>query len=188
MLRQRSDWRSQAVWRSSAMARGARVVDDKELVAGRREIGQAADDDRRAGAGLLDLLAAVVEQAADAAVAGAGEDHVADASACRPARARSRPGPRPGSIRASMTVPRAGARRVGLEVHDLALKVEDFDELRDALAGDGAGADDFGVAAPLDRVEALRGELAEDHVRVGVGAVDLVQRHDDRHLGRRGRG
>ena len=50
----------------------------------------------------------------------------------------------------------------------------------------GAGADHFGVAAPLDGVEPLRGELAEDHVRVGVGAVDLVQRDDDRHLGRPG--
>ena len=54
------------------------VVDDEELVAGDGQLAQAADDDRRAGAGLGDRLAAVVEQRADAAVAGAGEDDVAD--------------------------------------------------------------------------------------------------------------
>ena len=36
-----------------------------------------------------------------------------------------------------------------------------------SLAGDGRGLDDLDVAAPLDRVKALLGELAEDLVDVG---------------------
>ena len=53
--------------------------------------------------------------------------------------------------------------------------------------GDGRGLDDLDVAAPLHGVKALLGQLAEDLVdvrrRVDVGQVDLVQGHDDRHLG-----
>ena len=51
----------------------------------------------------------VVEQAADAAVAGAAEHRRRRPSACRPARARSRPRRGPDRIVDSMTVPRAGA-------------------------------------------------------------------------------
>ena len=44
----------------------------------------------------------------------------------------------------------------------------------------------IGVAAPRLGDEAVLGELLHDPVGVGVLAVDLVDRHDDRHLGRLG--
>ena len=56
------------------------------------------------------------------------------------------------------------------------------------LAGDGRGLDDRRVAAVLLGVEALLRELAVDLVEVDVGQVDLVERDDDRHLGRLGVG
>ncbi len=92
-------------------------------------------------------------------------------------------GPRPSSIWLSMTAAARGAVGIGLEFHDLALQIEDFDQFGDSLAGGGAGADDFGVAAVFDGVQTVGGKLAEDHVGIGIGAVDLVHRHDDRHAG-----
>ena len=74
----------------------------------------------------------------------------------------------------------SGAVGISLEFHDLALQIENFDQFGNALAGGGAGADDFGFAAPLDGVEPFLGKLAEDHVGIGIGAVDLVQGDDDR--------
>ena len=63
------------------------------------------------------------------------------------------------------------ARRSGgiaLQFQKLRLVIENFDQLGNALAGDGAGADHFGVAALFDGIQPLRGELAENHVRIGV--------------------
>ncbi len=158
------------------------VVQHVEFVAGLGQCAEAADDDRRAGAGLWNHLAAVVEEAADAAEAGAGQTDIAD---LQRAILHQHGGDRAEAF-VHLAFDDGAARRggrVGLEFHDLALEIEDFDQFRNALAGGGAGADDFGVAAPFDGVEAFLGELAEHHVRVGIGAVDLVHRHDDRHAG-----
>ena len=72
------------------------------------------------------------------------------------------------------------ASQVGLEVLKLGLVVERFQEFLNALAGHGAGADDFGFSAVFNGVEAVAGELAEDGIHVGIGPVDLVERDDDR--------
>jgi len=76
----------------------------------------------------------------------------------------------------------------GLELKQLGLVVENFDQFFNALAGGGTGPDNFGFAAIFDRVQAVGGKLAEDHIGIRIGAIDLIQRHDDWHFGPRGRG
>ena len=69
------------------------VGGDHELVAGVGDVGQAEHLHRRRRAGLLDLLAVVVDQRPDPAPGGAGDERVADLRACPAARARWPPGP-----------------------------------------------------------------------------------------------
>src|SRR5688572_26844701 len=110
------------------------VVEDVEPIARAGEDVQPADDDRRARAGLLDHLAAVVDQAADAAVTGAGEDRVADVERAV-LNEHGRDGAEAG-IDARLDHRAAGRRgRVGLELEQRRLVVEDLDQLLDALAG-----------------------------------------------------
>jgi len=82
-------------------------------------------------------------------------------------------------MRLSMTVRARGRRGIGLELHDLALEVEDFDE-----AGMPSPVwrwcGQLRCHRPLDGVEPFLGELAEDHVGIGVRAVDLVEGDHDR--------
>ena len=65
--------------------------------------------DRLAGRRLLDAVAQEVVHRAHPAPVRAGDERVARPAACRAGRGRSRPGPRPGSSRDSITVPLAGA-------------------------------------------------------------------------------
>ena len=46
--------------------------------------------------------------------------------------------------------------------------------------------DHYGIAAPVFRQQAAVGQLLLDPVDLRVGLVDLVDRHDDRHLRRAG--
>ena len=54
----------------------------------------------------------------------------------------------------------------------------------DALAGHRGDVDEDRLAAPLFGLEAELAELALDALGVGARLVDLVDRDDDRHLGR----
>ena len=80
------------------------------------------------------------------------------------------------------------ARPVGLAASSSssATSEERLEQLVDAEALQGATLDDDRVAAPLLGDELVLGELLAHAVRVGVLAVDLGDRDDDRHLGRRG--
>ena len=66
-----------------------------------------------------------------------------------------------------------GSAEVGTEVQQLGLVVEHLEQIRDADVLDRAGADDFGVAAPFDRVEFVFRELTEDSLDVRVGGLAL---------------
>ena len=52
--------------------------------------------------------------------------------------------------------------------------------------GPGRNRHHDGIAAPVFGQQAAIGELLLDALGLGVGLVDLVDRHDDRHLGRPG--
>ncbi len=165
------------------------VVDHHEVLARGGDDVEPGDLHGGRGPGLVDEAALVVEHGADAAVAVAADEHVADlegplldqhaghhAPALRQRGLQAGPGRRPG--------------RIGREFVQLGDRLQGRQQVGDALAGRRRGLHDLDVAAPLDRVQALLRQLAVDLVdvrgRVDVGHVDLVERHDDRHLGRLG--
>ena len=157
-------------------------VGDLEHVARLRQAGQAEHFDRRRRPGRLDRLAAVVDQRAHAADDRAGDEGVADAAACRPAPARSPPDRGPCRASASSTVP--DALRFGLALSSpmsLTSRIISSSRsmfcllLRRHLDRDR-------LAAPVLRHQVELGQLALDALGIGVRLVDLVDRHDDRHV------
>ncbi len=91
-------------------------------------------------------------------------------------------GPRPRSSSASTTVPTAG--RSGLALGStVASEVRRIVSSRSSMPWPGLGADghERHVAAVLLDDDAALGELRLDAVRLAVGQVDLVERHDDGH-------
>ena len=166
------------------VARLALVLDDARELAGGRRLVEAEDLDRVARPRLLDLLAAVVVERA----------HLADASPATIASpTRSVPrwtsivatGPRPTSSRDSMIGPDASAfgfaRQLELGVGDEQHLLEQVVEVRLLLRRD---LGELRRAAPVLGLQALGGELGLDAVGVRVGHVHLVDRDDDRDLGR----
>ena len=95
-------------------------------------------------------------------------------------------GPRPRSSCASMTVPIAGTRRIGLQVLHFRNQQNHFEHQVEVLVRLGGYRHHDRVAAPIFRQQAAIGELLLDPLGLRVGLVDLVDRHDDRHLGRLG--
>ena len=76
-----------------------------------------------------------------------------------------------------------GAIGVGLVLVQLGHRQQRLEQLVDAFAGRGAGLDHFGFAAPLAGQQFVGRQLLVGPLDVGARQVDLVQRHDDRHLG-----
>ena len=72
---------------------------------------------------------------------------------------------------------------IGLVLVQLGHRQQRLEQLVDAFAGGGAGLDHFGFAAPLAGQQFVGRQLLVGPLHVGPGQVDLVQRHDDRHLG-----
>ena len=71
---------------------------------------------------------------------------------------------------------------VGLEVFHLGDQQDHLQQLVDVLALDGAHGHHHGVAAPVFGHQVETGELLLHPFRGGSLFVDLVDRHDDRHL------
>ncbi len=163
-----------------SFARDAFVGDDHQRVAGRRNVGETHDLDRNRGAGLLHLLAAIVEQRTDLAVRAADDDDVADAQ-----RAVLH---EHGRDRAASAIERRfdddGGRAtilVRLEIENVGFEQHGFEQLIDARAVARGNRNHFDFAAPIDGLQTLFGQLRLDLIRVGVAFVDLVDRNDDRH-------
>src|SRR6476660_1977533 len=159
------------------------LVDDEERVARAGHRGEPDDLHRTGGQGLLELVAVLVEQRPDAAVGVAGHDRVALAQ------------------RAALDEHRGdrAAALVQLALDDDTLRVllgvraqveggvgreqDRREELVEALPGGRRDVDEHRVAAVLLGHQAVLGELLTDLGGVGPLLVDLVHRHDDRHLG-----
>ena len=80
---------------------------------------------------------------------------------------------------------RAHGARLGVGLGlDLGIRGEEdhVEQVGDALARLGAGAHHGHVTAVVAADQAAIGELLEDAIGVGPLLVDLVHRHDDRHL------
>ncbi len=79
-----------------------------------------------------------------------------------------------------------GAVRVGAQLEHFGLQQDRFLELVEVLAGLGRDLDRQHVAAHLLDDDLVLQQLLADALRIGVGLVDLVDRDDDRHVGRLG--
>ena len=164
-------------------AGGLLVGDDPEDVAGHRHVRQAEDDHGARRTRLRDPLAHVVLERADASERLADDDDVADLE--RAGLDES------GRDRAAALVELGlddGADRVALRVRLELLEIGDeqdhLDQLVEADPRLRRHRDERHVAAVLLDDDARLGQLGLDPVRVGVRLVDLVERDDDRDLGR----
>ena len=158
-------------------------VGDLEDVARLRQAGEAEDFDRRRRPGRLGRLAAVVDQRAHAADDGPAmnvsptlqravlDEHGRDRTA---ALVELRFEHRAGRV----------ALRVGLELADVGDEQDHLEQQLEVLLLLGRDFDRDGLAAPFLRHQAELGQLALHLLGVGVGLVDLVDRHDDRHVRR----
>jgi hypothetical protein len=68
-------------------------------------------------------------------------------------------------------------------IQNFGLQRGHLEELRDAVAALGRGVDEDRLTAPVLRHEAVIRELPLDPIGVGSRLVDLVDRHQDRHVG-----
>ena len=131
----------------------------------------------------LDRLAAVVDERAHAAHDRAGDERVADAQ-----RAVLHEDGRHGTAAAIELRLEHGARRVPLRIGLVLADVADEQNHLEQRVEPGLllrrdGHHD-GLAAPVFRHEIQIGELALDALGIGAWLVDLVDRHDDRHVRR----
>ena len=164
------------------VAGAALVLDDAAELAGGRRAVEAENLDGLARGGLLDPLAAIVVERANAAPGIARDDRVADleraavdqhrrdgAAADVQARLDDRAGRLGGRVGAQVEL------GVGDEQDALEQIVEAFGLLR-------RDTRDLDVPAPLLRLQPFGRELAQHTVGVRVGKIDLVDGDDDRHL------
>jgi hypothetical protein len=154
-----------------------------QLVARERDVVEAEHFHRGGRAGLLHLLAVLVEHGADLAPGAAGHDRVAD-----PQRAslHQRGDHRaPTLVEVRLEHERPGRElRVGRELLDLGDEQDRLEQLVDADPGGRGDVDDDRVTAPRLGHELLLHELLAHAGGVGVFAVDLGDSDEDRHLGR----
>ena len=161
------------------------VLHDVELVTGGADRLEADDFDGRCRPGLVQRAAEIVQHRANTAVLRT-RDHVLAAlqGALLHQERRHRTA---ALLQARLDDQTARiAVRARLEIHDLRLQRQHFQQLVDALAGLGRHFAEGRVAAPVFGLHAVIRELAAHLVQVRTRLVDLVDCHDDRHVGRLG--
>ena len=146
-------------------------------------LGEAEDDDGARGPGLLDALAPVVLERADAAERLADDDDVADLER---AGLDERGRDRAAALVELRLDDRADRRslRVRLELLEVGDEQDHLDQLVEPDARLRRDRHERHVAAVLLDDDAGLGQLGLDPVGVRVRLVDLVEGDDDRHLGR----
>ncbi len=161
------------------------VLGDVERVARVRQPVEAEDLHRRRGRRLLEAVALVVEQGPDAAGEDARHEGVADAH--HAALDEDRRHDAAAQVDARLHDPARSAHAVvGPELEELGLEQDGLEQLVDARLLEGGHLHEQGLAAPVLGHQLVLGQLLLDALDVGVGQVDLVDRHDDRHAGRLG--
>ncbi len=165
------------------LASGTIIGGDQEEVTGGGHGGQAQHLNRCGRTGRFHRLTVLVEHGTHAAVRSAGHDGIAHVERTL-LNQHSGHGTRPLSSRASTVAPPGVHVGVGAEVQlSVSREQHGFEQLVDVQVLLGGDVDEHGVATILFRDQAELGELAADLLRVGTGHIDLVDGHDDRHLG-----
>lgn len=162
------------------------LVDDQEVVACARDVGETQDQDGSRRSRFLDVVAVVVEHRPDAAVSVADHHRVADAQ--RAALDQDRRDGTAATVEVGLD--RNTLRvllRVGPQV-ERGVRGEDhgLQESLDVEALLGGDVDEHRVAAVLLGHQTELGQLTTDLGRVRALDVDLVDRDHDRHVGRLG--
>ncbi len=141
---------------------------------------QAQDDHGRAWPGFLDGLALVVEHRLDAPPGVADDDGVAALEGA--VLHQQRGGDAAEAVQFGLDDGAdAFTLGVGLELFQLGHQQDVLQQVVDAHVVERADGHDNRVAAPLFGLQAFLGEFFHHALRVGVGLVDLVERHDDDH-------
>ncbi len=138
--------------------------------------------DRGRGLRLADLRAAVVLHGAHFAEYRTADEEVADVQR---AVAHQHGGDRTAAaVELSFDHGTHGrAARVGFEILHIGHQEDHLEQQIEMVMGFGGDLNHDGVAAPILRQQAAVGQLLLDALGLGVGLVDLVDRHEDRHLG-----
>src|SRR4051812_10448191 len=159
------------------------LVDDEEGVAGPRHRGEADDLHGTGRQRLLQLVAVLVEQRADATVGVAGDDRVALAE--RAALDQHRGHGAPALVQLALDDDALGVLLgVGAQVQGgVGGQQDSREQVVDALTGGRGDVDEHRVAAVLLGHQPVLGELLADLGGVGPLLVDLVDRDHDRHVG-----
>ena len=163
---------------------GPVLLDHHQGVTRATDAGQTDDLHWTRRGGLGDVLAVFVDHAPDATVCVAGDDRVADPKGAALDEHR---GDRSATavqvrldghtLRVHLRVRPQVERRIGGQDDGLEQRLD----VETLLGGD---VDEHRVAAVLLRNKSVLGHLAADLVGLRALLVDLVDRHDDRHVGR----
>src|SRR5699024_5154144 len=168
------------------LAGGALVLGDQEGVTGAGHRGQTEHLHRAGRARLGDRLAVLVEHRADAAVAAAADDRVADPQG---ALLDQHGGDRAAALVEVRLDGHAARVLVGVRGQlECGVRREQhrFQQRIDVEVLTGGDVHEHRVAAVLLGDQVVLGQLLADLLRIGLGLVDLVDRDHDRHLRRLG--
>src|SRR4051812_9511806 len=167
------------------LAGAAFVLDHDKIVAGKRQTVQAQHLDRGRRPGRTQVLAALVDKRTHPAPFAAGDENIADAQGAALDQ-HSGDGPTT-TLQPRLDHDTLGRPlRVSLQVEQLGLQQDRFLELVEIGFLQGGDLDVEHLAAELLDDDFVLQQLVPHPLRLGVGAIDLVDRDDDRHLGRPG--
>ena len=160
----------------------ALVFDHHEIVARIRHAGQAEQYDGNRWTGGLDLLSGFVEQRAHAAVLHAAHHIVAFLQRAILYQQRRH---WPAALVQGRLDHHSGCTACGCsgQLHHFGLQQHRVEQRVHTVAGLGRQRHHLHVAAVFLRHQFVRDQVLLDAIGIGVGLVDLVDRHDHRHLG-----
>src|SRR3954454_19986917 len=164
-------------------AGAAVVLHDAHVLAGLWDGIEAQHLHRLGRQGLLDALARVVGHRPHAAPVGAGHDRVADVQRA----ALDEHGDHGAAARVELGLDHRAGRldvRVRGQLLDLGHQQQPLEQVAEAVVRLGRDVDEHRVAAPLLGLQPELGHLGAHAVGLRALLVDLVDRHEDRHLGR----
>ena len=165
------------------LARPRLVLDNDEIVAGERQAVEPEHLDRGRRPGLLLVLAALVDQRADPSPFAAGDENVADIQ--RAALHQNRRDRAAAAVELGFEDDAlGGALRVRLQVEQFGLQQDRFLQLVEIGLLQRRHLDVEHLAAKLLDDDLVLQQFLADPVGSRVGPVDLVDRDDDRNLGR----